>query len=254
MDNLDLYNKVRSVPLEAQKEIKAGRLKGMTDINPQWRIKTLTEQFGVCGFGWYIETIREWLETGANNEITANVEIKLYIKQGDEWSKGIVGIGGSKFVTKESNGLYTSDECYKMAYTDAISVACKQLGFGADIYYAADRTKYSNDTTPQNNPQSTKPQTTTNTTSQNETPVKTKINEDKQNIDLETAKNTVLNFGIHKGTPLQMVDTKYLRWLADKSTNEFIKKCASLVLAWENDEIEQPQAELQPIDDDDLPF
>ena len=29
-----------------------------------------------------------------------------------------------------------------MATTDAISVACKQLGIGADIYFANDRTKY----------------------------------------------------------------------------------------------------------------
>lgn len=52
MDNLELYNKVRNVPQEAKKEIKGGRLKGMTDINPMWRIKTLTEQFGICGMGW----------------------------------------------------------------------------------------------------------------------------------------------------------------------------------------------------------
>ena len=29
-----------------------------------------------------------------------------------------------------------------MALTDAISVACKSLGFGADIYFGKDRTKY----------------------------------------------------------------------------------------------------------------
>lgn len=143
MENLELYNKLREVPATAQKEIGAGRLKGMTDINPMWRIKMLTETFGVCGFGWYIEPVREWLETGANGEITANVEIKLYVKQGEEWSKGIVGIGGSKLVAKETSGLFTSDECYKMAYTDAISVACKMLGMGADIYWQNDRTKYS---------------------------------------------------------------------------------------------------------------
>ena len=39
----------------------------------------------------------------------------------------------------------TSDECYKMAYTDAIGVAAKALGIGADVYWAAGRTKYSQD-------------------------------------------------------------------------------------------------------------
>ncbi|HCC35130.1 MAG TPA: hypothetical protein DEQ02_05645 [Ruminococcaceae bacterium] len=36
-----------------------------------------------------------------------------------------------------------SDECFKMALTDAISVSCKALGFGADVYWDKDRTKYS---------------------------------------------------------------------------------------------------------------
>ena len=30
-----------------------------------------------------------------------------------------------------------------MAYTDALSVSCKQLGIGADVYWEKDRTKYS---------------------------------------------------------------------------------------------------------------
>ena len=47
MENLELYNKVREVPKDAQKAITAGRLKGFTDINPMWRIKCLTEQFGL---------------------------------------------------------------------------------------------------------------------------------------------------------------------------------------------------------------
>lgn len=62
----------------------------------------------------------------------------------DEWSEAIQGVGGSSFVTNEKNGLYTSDECYKMALTDAISVACKSLGIGADVYWNKDSTKYNN--------------------------------------------------------------------------------------------------------------
>ena len=52
MENLTIYNAVRSVPDIAKRQIGAGRLKGKTDINPMWRLKTLTEQFGPCGFGW----------------------------------------------------------------------------------------------------------------------------------------------------------------------------------------------------------
>lgn len=142
MSNLKLYDAVRAVPAEAQKTIVGGRLKGMTDINPMWRIKTLTEQYGPCGIGWYTETTRKWMENGSAGEIAAFVDILLYVKQDGEWSKGIDGSGGSMFVAKESSGLHTSDECYKMAYTDALSVACKALGIGADVYWSKDKTKY----------------------------------------------------------------------------------------------------------------
>lgn len=142
MDNLKLYEAIRQVPEEAQKPIQGGRLKGMTDINPMWRIKTLTEQFGVCGIGWYYEILEERIEEGANGERVALVKINLYIKHDGEWSKPIVGTGGSMLVAKERGGLYTSDEAFKMALTDAISVSCKALGMGADIYWQGDRTKY----------------------------------------------------------------------------------------------------------------
>ncbi len=143
MDNLKIYNAVRKVPKEAQKPINAGRLKGMTDINPMWRIKTLTEQFGVCGIGWYYRITDKWIDNAtANGEITANLVIDLFVRVAGEWSNAIQGIGGSKLVASEKNGLYVNDECYKMALTDAISVACKSLGVGADIYWQKDNTKY----------------------------------------------------------------------------------------------------------------
>ena len=142
MKNLDIYDKFRVVPQEAKKEIGAGRLKGFTDINPMWRIKMLTEQFGVCGFGWYTEIVEQKIEIGSDGQKAAFVTINLFVKDGEVWSKPIVGIGGSSFIANERNGAYTSDECFKMAYTDALSIACKSLGMGADVYFAKDRTKY----------------------------------------------------------------------------------------------------------------
>lgn len=142
MENLAIYNAVRSVPDSAKRQIGAGRLKGKTDINPMWRIKTLTEKFGPCGFGWKYVITDKRLEQGANGEVAAFLDIDLFVKADGVWSDAIPGTGGSAFVAKEKNGPYTSDECYKMALTDAISVACKALGFGADVYWEADRSKY----------------------------------------------------------------------------------------------------------------
>lgn len=142
-DNLRLYSAKRSVPAEAQRSINAGRLKGKTDINPMWRIKALTEMFGPAGEGWWYTVDKIWSEEGNAGERCAFVQISLYYKKEDgQTSSPVIGIGGNMLVTKESKGLYTSDECYKMALTDAISVACKEIGIGADVYWQADSTKY----------------------------------------------------------------------------------------------------------------
>ena len=141
MNNMDIYNKLRKVPDEAKKTIGAGRLKGFTDINPMWRIKALTETFGPCGIGWWYEITDKRIEA-FQNEIKAFVDIKLfYIVEGRQ-SWPVVGTGGASFVTMEKSGPYVSDECFKMALTDAISVAAKSLGVGADVYYEKDRDKY----------------------------------------------------------------------------------------------------------------
>lgn len=140
MANMDYYKKFKEVPAEAQKTIQAGKLKGFTDINPMWRIKMLTETFGACGLGWYTDDVKMWVENSAG-ESAVFVTLNLYIKEKAEWSKPIFGIGGSKLSGK-GVGDGINDEAYKMAYTDALSIACKNLGMGADIYFAKDKTKY----------------------------------------------------------------------------------------------------------------
>ena len=145
MDNMRYYNAGREVPDAAKKTIKGGKLSGFTDINPMWRIQKLTELFGVCGVGWYTEIKRIWAEEGKDGRVAAFCEIHLYVKVDGEWSRPIEGIGGSMLVNVFKGSPETSDECYKMAYTDAISVAAKALGIGADVYWAAGRTKYSQD-------------------------------------------------------------------------------------------------------------
>lgn len=142
MENLKIYDQVREVPKEAKKDIQAGRLKGKTDINPMWRIKKLTEIFGPCGIGWKYVITKQWIEHGGKDEIAAFVNIDLFVKSDGAWSEAIPGTGGSSFVANEKNGPYVSDECFKMALTDAISVSCKALGFGADVYWDKDSTKY----------------------------------------------------------------------------------------------------------------
>lgn len=144
MDKMFIYNNSKAVPQEAQKPIVGGRLKGMTDINPMWRIKKLTEMFGPAGIGWKFETPVFEEKNGAGGEVMVFCSTALRIKADEkaDWSDPIPGIGGAMLVTTERSGQRTDDDAYKKAYTDAQSVACKALGVGASIYWENDPSKY----------------------------------------------------------------------------------------------------------------
>ena len=142
--NMRIYEAVRFVPEQAKKKITGGRLAGMTDINSMWRIKVLTEQFGPCGEGWYTSDVNYWQDRLDNNgSVALFCSLLLHVKIDGAWSEPIYGIGGNTLVAAEKSGLRIDDEAYKKAYTDAISVACKALGIGADVYFEKDVTKYS---------------------------------------------------------------------------------------------------------------
>ncbi len=126
------------MPERAQKIIGGGRLKGFTDINPMWRIRQLTEVFGPSGQGWYTRDVQYWTE-GYGDERAVFCSLNLYCRDGDGWSSPVYGIGGSRVVSLDKNGMYLDDEAYKKAYTDALSVACKALGMAADIYFDKDK-------------------------------------------------------------------------------------------------------------------
>ena len=145
MENLKFYNAGAEVPANAKKTITGGDLNGKTDINPMWRIKKLTEMFGPVGLGWKIAVERLWLEDRLGDEVIANAAITLQVKYNGidgEWSDPIPGVGGNKALKKDKRGEVCNDEAYKMALTDAISVACKLIGIGANVYWEKDATKY----------------------------------------------------------------------------------------------------------------
>jgi len=141
------WDAVKTPPTEALKKITGGRLIGMTDIKPQWRYSAMTETYGLCGIGWKYEIVKKEIYDGSDGQKVAVVDINLYIKSEGEWSNAIPGTGGSMLIAKEKSGPYTSDECFKMAMTDALSVAMAKIGVASDIYMGLwDGSKYS--TTP----------------------------------------------------------------------------------------------------------
>lgn len=138
-NNMELWDKVKQPPKEALKTISGGRLSGMTDISPQWRYQVLTEALGACGEGWWYEIDKTWTEDGPDGAKAVFVQVSLHIGDGHP----VPGIGGSMLIAKEKSGLHFSDEAYKMAVTDALSVAMKMVGVAADIYMGKwDGSKY----------------------------------------------------------------------------------------------------------------
>lgn len=142
-NNLRIYEQGRQVPESAKKTIKGGDLNGFTDINPMWRIKKLTELFGPIGEGWNYEKTKEETIPLADGRMIYTVDINLFYKlESGEFSSPIFGTGGATLVTFRYGNLHIDDDAKKKALTDALSVCCKALGIGADVYWDKDISKY----------------------------------------------------------------------------------------------------------------
>jgi hypothetical protein len=150
-NNMELYDIWRKVPETAVRKITGGDLAkaGLSDIKPMWRIEELTRQLGPCGFGWRYDITRQWSEALPNGDVFVFCNINLYIFRNNKWSEAIPGTGGSRIAEKGKAYLRTTDEGYKMALTDAISVSCKALGMAADIYMGKESTKYTKGDAPE---------------------------------------------------------------------------------------------------------
>lgn len=152
-ERLEIWDLLEKPPETALKKITGGRLNGKTDINPQWRLKVMTQTFGPVGIGWRYTIDDLWTAPGDNGQTVAFARVTVYYKYGEEWSQGVPGIGGSMLISKEREGMYTNDEAYKMATTDALSVALKALGVAAAIYEGRyDGSKYNDGPEPTRNP------------------------------------------------------------------------------------------------------
>lgn len=145
------FMKNANPPQDALKPITAGRLKGKSDINPQWRIQALTEQYGICGIGWACEIKeKEYVDVPATGEKMVFITVHLFIRDWNfpdeyKWIGNAIGIGGDFVVKREKEGLHANDEGLAMALTDAIGKAAKVFGIANNVYRGKFETKYSRD-------------------------------------------------------------------------------------------------------------
>jgi hypothetical protein len=138
--------KLCTPPAEALSKITGGRLSGYTDINPQWRYKAMTDVYGECGIGWGYEIKRQWTYPGTDGQVFAFAEVQVWtaistaMQSLNKSTTVIPGVGGSMLIerqwdkAKNESYLFHNDDAFKMAVTDALSVALKFLGVGSDVY------------------------------------------------------------------------------------------------------------------------
>ena len=147
------YKELSRPPIDALRNIQAGDLKGKTDISPQWRYEKMDEVFGQCGIGWKYEIVRLWDYACQDGTVLCFAQINAYTKNGDTWSDPIPGTGGNTLVDMvkgynagDPKRAKPNDEGFKMAITDAIGTALKQIGLASDIYRGNfDGSKYKED-------------------------------------------------------------------------------------------------------------
>ena len=136
---MSIWDAMSRPPASALKTIGGGRLRGKSDISPQWRYEVLTQQFGLCGIGWKYEIVKLWTENGNVNDVGkcavfCFAQINLYVKQDAQWSDPIPGVGGNFLIEQEKAGMHDNDEGFKMAITDALGTAAKMVGVAAEVY------------------------------------------------------------------------------------------------------------------------
>jgi uncharacterized short protein YbdD (DUF466 family) len=117
-------------PEHTKKFSRSGGFKG-TAVKPMWVYHRLTEQFGPVGLGWGHNKPEYQIVHATEGEVLVYCTVECWHT---DRSATFYGVGGDKAVSRNKNGLFTDDEAFKKAFTDAVMNAFKSLGVAADIH------------------------------------------------------------------------------------------------------------------------
>lgn len=136
--NLDFWEKVCQTDEKFTQSFTNARGVNLTAIDPMYRIRTLTEQFGPCGIGWGVrnekfDTVHFPPEKSHYDLLTYHAEF-WYLLEGDIH---IIPIA-SDVPFFEYDGVnqkwYRTQDPVKSVKTDALTKGISWLGFQADTY------------------------------------------------------------------------------------------------------------------------
>lgn len=144
-DNLEVWNLVQDTPKEFLKQIPGSSGKQLTEINPTYRVKKMTEAFGPLGIGWKYQIARdlngnliERTEASlVNNQIVFyKVLVEVYIRYENEWVKAAEQWGSAELIEVFNSGKVADkmNDAHKSAMTDALGKLLSHFGVGSDVY------------------------------------------------------------------------------------------------------------------------
>lgn len=131
MSNTALWDSLgKTDPAHTKRFSRSGGFKG-TATKPMWVYRRLTEQFGPVGIGWGHSKPDYQVVPGAEGEVLVYCTVECWHS---DRANTFHGVGGDKVVSKNKHGLFSDDEAYKKAFTDAVMNAFKSLGVAADVH------------------------------------------------------------------------------------------------------------------------
>ena len=143
--NLRIWERLfKTDPEQTKTFTRGGGFKGNA-VRPMWCNQRMTEEFGPCGEGWGTDEPKfEVVNSG--EEILVFCWVRLWYREGKDNTAAAAqtwGVCGDKVLIKDKNGLRSSDEAFKAAFTDALGNAMKFIGMAADIHLGLfDDSKY----------------------------------------------------------------------------------------------------------------
>ena len=140
-DNMKLWDAVQKSNPKYLKQVSFGSRK-FTAIDPQYQVRSATEQFGPVGIGWGWDASTEFINL-SNGDTAVVSHVSIWTENPAQRYGPFPGCRKFYDVAKDR----MSEDAPKMAVTDGLTKALSHLGFNADVFLGEmDGNKYTSPT------------------------------------------------------------------------------------------------------------
>lgn len=140
-ENLSIWNRVSKSDDKYLKKVSIGA-RSFTSIDPQYQIRSATEEFGPVGLGWNYSVEYKYIAHGDVTMCVAEVTVG-YSLHGEYHDYGpVAGCRTFIHMNHPKRGTVINEDAPKMALTDGLTKALSHLGFNADVFLGEHDNKY----------------------------------------------------------------------------------------------------------------